>query len=262
MCQPCIAAFAATAILSEDRSEALPRSLVLMSGPIDPGANETEVTSFALKHDLEWFEQPAHLHRPQALSRAGTGGSIRVWSSSAGFMSTQLSRHLSQHMDLFMGGARMRAEDAQKITEFYDEYLAVQDLTADFYLDTLHRVFQRRDIPNGQFDWHGRVVDFGAIQKVKLVTIEGEKDDICGPGQTAAPTRSAGTCRIGSRCGISSRESAISARSAAPNTAPASFHSSSGLSPSHAASQPPASSRSRPRLHRGAAGARSHARTR
>jgi poly(3-hydroxybutyrate) depolymerase len=158
---------------------------VLMSGPLDPGANETEVTRFALKHDIDWFER----HVIHTVPRRYPGRNRRVYPGLVqlgAFMSTQLTRHVSQHMDLFMAVMRMREEDAQKIMEFYDEYLAVQDLSAEFYLDTLHRVFQRRDLANGQFDWHGRPVDPGAIETVRLVTIEGEKDDICGPGQTFA----------------------------------------------------------------------------
>jgi poly(3-hydroxybutyrate) depolymerase len=185
VCQPCVPAFAATAMLSEDRSDALPASLVLMSGPLDPGANETEVTRFALKHDIDWLER----HVIHTVPRRYPGRNRRVYPGLVqlgAFMSTQLTRHVSQHMDLFMAVMRMREEDAQKIMEFYDEYLAVQDLSAEFYLDTLHRVFQRRDLANGQFDWHGRPVDPGAIETVRLVTIEGEKDDICGPGQTFA----------------------------------------------------------------------------
>ncbi|MBV8400730.1 MAG: polyhydroxyalkanoate depolymerase [Acetobacteraceae bacterium] len=185
VCQPCVPAFAATAMLSEDRSEALPTSLVLMSGPIHPGANETEVTRFALKHDLDWFER----HVIHTVPRRYPGRNRRVYPGLVqlgAFMSTQISRHLNQHMDLFVAVMRMREEDAQKIIEFYDEYLAVQDLSADFYLDTLHRVFQRRDLAKGEFDWHGRTIDPGAIEAVRLVTIEGEKDDICAPGQTVA----------------------------------------------------------------------------
>jgi poly(3-hydroxybutyrate) depolymerase len=185
VCQPCVAAFAATAVLSEDRSDALPESLVLMSGPMDPGANETEVTRFALKHDIDWFER----HVIHTVPQRYPGRGRRVYPGLVqlgAFMSTQLSRHVTQHVDLFMAVMRMREEDAQKITEFYDEYLAVQDLSADFYLDTLHRVFQRRDLPRGQFDWHGRTIDPAAIETVRLVTIEGENDDICAPGQTYA----------------------------------------------------------------------------
>lgn len=185
VCQPCVPAFAATAILSEDRSHALPQSLVLMSGPMDPGANETEVTRLALKHDLDWFEQQV-IH---TVPRRYPGRNRRVYPGLiqlGAFMSTQFTRHINQHMDLFWAVMRMREEDAQKITEFYDEYLAVQDLSADFYLDTLHRVFQRRDLPRGELDWHGRPIDPGAIETVRLVTIEGEKDDICAPGQTSA----------------------------------------------------------------------------
>lgn len=183
VCQPCIPVFAAVSMLSEDRAPHLPKSMVLMSGPIDPGANETEVTKFGLTHDLEWFEKRLIFTVP----RRYPGKNRRVYPGLVqlgAFMSTQMSRHLTQHVDLFHAVMRMNAEDAQKITEFYDEYLAVQDLSADFYLDTLFRVFQRRDLKAGQFDFHGRPVDPGAIETVRLVTIEGEKDDICAPGQT------------------------------------------------------------------------------
>ena len=197
-------------------------SLVLMSGPLHPGANETEVTRFALKHDIDWFER----HVIHTVPRRYPGRNRRVYPGLVqlgAFMSTQLSRHVSQHMDLFMAVMRMREEDAQKIMEFYDEYLAVQDLAADFYLDTLHRVFQRRDLPNGQFDWHGRPVDPGRDRDGAAGHDRGREGRYLRPrpdlrrarhvpqpaGRAEGPPSPAGS-------------SAISARSAARNTARAS----------------------------------------
>ena len=196
---------------------------------MDPGANETEVTRLALKHDLDWFEQQV-IH---TVPRRYPGRNRRVYPGLiqlGAFMSTQFTRHINQHMDLFWAVMRMREEDAQKITEFYDEYLAVQDLSADFYLDTLHRVFQRRDLPKGELDWHGRPIDPGAIETVRLVTIEGEKDDICAPGQTSATHA---LCRhLPDRLKTHHLQQGvgISGRSAARNTAPAFCRCSSGCS--------------------------------
>lgn len=191
VCQPCVPVLAATALLSEDGADTLPRTMVLMSGPIDPGAAETEVTRFALKYDLPWFERSL-IHR---VPSRHPGRFRRVYPGMvqlAGFMSTQIDRHLNQHLDLFLHLATMNEDAAEKITEFYDEYLAVQDLTAEFYLETIERVFQRRDLAAGRFEWQGRRVDPGAIEKVRLMTVEGERDDICAPGQTQAAH---GLCR-------------------------------------------------------------------
>lgn len=191
VCQPCVPVLAATSLLSEDKADTLPRSLVLMSGPIDPGAAETEVTRFALKHDIGWFERSL-IHR---VPTRYPGRFRRVYPGMvqlAGFMSTQIDRHLNQHLDLFRHLVAMDEDAADKITEFYDEYLAVLDLTAEFYLDTIERVFQRRDLAAGRLEWRGRSVDPGAIETVRLLTIEGERDDICAPGQTQAAH---GLCR-------------------------------------------------------------------
>ncbi|WP_029010392.1 polyhydroxyalkanoate depolymerase [Azospirillum halopraeferens] len=185
ICQPCVPVLAAVSLMSEDGSAALPRSLVLMSGPIDPGAAETEVTRFALKHDLRWFERKV-IHR---VPSRYPGRFRRVYPGMvqlAGFMSTQIDRHMKQHLDLFRHLSAMDGDAAERIVEFYDEYLAVLDLTAEFYLETIDRVFQRRDLAHGRFTWRGRPVDPGAIERVRLLTVEGEKDDICAPGQTIA----------------------------------------------------------------------------
>jgi poly(3-hydroxybutyrate) depolymerase len=163
----------------------LPQSLVLMAGPIDPGAAETEVTRFALKHSLKSFERKL-IHR---VPSRYPGRQRRVYPGMvqlAGFMSTQMDRHVKQHLDLFRHLSMMDGDAAERITEFYDEYLAVLDLTAEFYLETIDRVFQRRDLAHGRFTWRGRTVDLGAIRDVRLLTVEGEKDDICAPGQTYA----------------------------------------------------------------------------
>ena len=138
--------FAATAILSETVSTRCRGRLGADVRRLWTPARTDGRTRFGLKHDLEWFEQQV-IH---TVPRRYPGRNRRVYPGLiqlGAFMSTQFTRHIDQHMDLFGAVMRMREEDAQKITEFYDEYLAVQDLSADFYLDTLHRVFQRRDLP-------------------------------------------------------------------------------------------------------------------
>ncbi|MGQ9368347.1 polyhydroxyalkanoate depolymerase [Azospirillum sp. ST 5-10] len=185
VCQPCVPVLAAVALMSEDGSPGLPHSLALMSGPIDPGAAETEVTRFALKHSLQSFERKL-IHR---VPSRYPGRFRRVYPGMvqlAGFMSTQIDRHVKQHLDLFQHLSMMDGDAAERITDFYDEYLAVLDLTAEFYLETIDRVFQRRDLAHGRFAWRGRTVDPAAIDGVRLLTVEGQKDDICAPGQTVA----------------------------------------------------------------------------
>lgn len=185
VCQPCVPVLAATALLNEDGAPFLPKSMALMSGPIDPGAAETEVTRFAQKHSLRSFERKL-IHRVPSLYpgryRRVYPGMVQL----AGFMSTQMDRHVKQHLDLFQHLSMMDGDAAERITEFYDEYLAVLDMTAEFYLETIERVFQRRDLAHGRFTWRGRPVDLGAIDRVRLLTVEGERDDICAPGQTFA----------------------------------------------------------------------------
>jgi poly(3-hydroxybutyrate) depolymerase len=185
VCQPCPSAIAATALMSEDRDPATPLSLTLMAGPVDPRINPTAVSSFATQHPIEWFERSFVSRVP-----LGSGGYRRKvypgFIQISAFMSMNLERHLSTHVDMFRALARGEAERAEPIRAFYDEYYAVSDMTAEFFLETVEKVFQQFLLPQGLLEWRGRRVDPGAIDRTALLTIEGERDDICSPGQTAA----------------------------------------------------------------------------
>src|SRR5713101_685494 len=160
-----------------------PRSMVLMGGPIDPDANPTEVSRFADVHSLQWFERmvittvPARY--PGAFRRVYPG-----FLQLAGFLSMNPDRHIDAHWRMFRQLAEGDDDGAAAGRAFYDEYSSVMDLPADFYLHTVDRVFQRQDLAHGSFRVKGEAVDPGAIEDTALMTVEGERDDICGPGQT------------------------------------------------------------------------------
>ena len=162
-----------------------PASMVLMGGPIDPAANPTEVNRFAGSHSLGWFEHmvittvPARY--PGAFRRVYPG-----FLQLAGFLSMNPDRHIDAHWRMFRQLAEGDGDSAAATRAFYDEYSSVMDLTADFYLQTVDRVFQRHDLAQGRFRVRGELVDPGAVEKTALMTVEGERDDICAPGQTAA----------------------------------------------------------------------------
>ena len=162
-----------------------PSSMILMGGPIDTRANPTAVNQFAQAHTLDWFERtvittvPARY--PGAFRRVYPG-----FLQLAGFLSMNFDRHVSAHWTMFRDLARGNGESAAATRAFYDEYTAVMDLPADFYLQTIERVFHRYDLPLGQFRVRGRLVEPAAIEHTALMTVEGERDDVCGPGQTVA----------------------------------------------------------------------------
>ncbi len=185
VCQPCPATLAATAIMSASANPARPRSLTLMAGPIDTRINPTQVNVFAHSQPLGFFERnflttvPA---RYRGARRRVYPGFLQV----SAFMSMNLPRHLGQHIDLYGHLVRGHRRDAQTIIDFYDEYLAVLDMPAEFYLQTVDRVFQRHLLPKGELTWRQQPVDTAAIVDTALLTVEGENDDICGTGQTMA----------------------------------------------------------------------------
>ena len=156
-----------------------------MGGPIDTRANPTAVNQFAQAHTLDWFDRtvittvPARY--PGAFRRVYPG-----FLQLAGFLSMNFDRHVSAHWTMFRDLARGTGEIAAATRAFYDEYTAVMDLPADFYLQTIERVFHRYDLPLRQFRVRGRLVEPAAIEHTALMTVEGERDDVCGPGQTVA----------------------------------------------------------------------------
>ena len=185
VCQPCVAVLAAVAIMAEDADPAQPRSMTLMAGPIDTRVNPTEVNRLATSRSIEWFERKligiVPLRYPGALRRVYPG-----FVQLAAFMSMNLQRHVKAQVDLFCHLANGEEAQAAAIRAFYDEYCAVMDLPAEFYLQTVRTVFQEHALPLGKFEWHGRRVDPRAIRRTALFTVEGERDDICAVGQTLA----------------------------------------------------------------------------
>lgn len=185
VCQPSPAAVAATSLMAEDKDPATPASLTLMAGPIDTRINVSTINDFATDHSLGWFERTLIVTAP--IGTAGHGRRVYPGASQiSAFMMMNLERHFSSQLD-WLDDLRMGLFDKAAPTRaFYDEYYAVSDLPAEFFLDTVDRVFQRHLLPRGEFIWRGRRVDPGQIRDTPLLTIEGELDDLCPPGQTAA----------------------------------------------------------------------------
>ncbi|KQP43182.1 polyhydroxyalkanoate depolymerase [Pseudorhodoferax sp. Leaf274] len=185
VCQPCVAALAATAIMAEDDHPAQPASLTLMAGPVDCRVNPSGVNELATSKPIEWFEQNliSHVPLPHAgFMRRVYPGFVQL----TAFMSMNLERHKQQYKDMYKYLLEGETEKAETIRVFYDEYLAVNDLPAEFYLETVEKVFQTYDLPLGKLTFRGRTVDPKAIRRTALMTVEGERDDICSVGQTLA----------------------------------------------------------------------------
>jgi poly(3-hydroxybutyrate) depolymerase len=185
VCQPCVAVLAAVALMAQSTNPAQPRSMTLMAGPIDTRVNPTTVNELAKQHSIDWFERrlttSVPLRYPGAFRRVYPGFMQLV-----AFMSMNLERHVKAHKDLYENLANGEFEKAAVIKSFYDEYFAVLDLTAEFYLETVELIFQQHALPLGELSWHGERVDPSAIRKTMLLTVEGERDDICAVGQTVA----------------------------------------------------------------------------
>ncbi|MFB9948633.1 polyhydroxyalkanoate depolymerase [Rhizobium puerariae] len=185
VCQPCVQALVAVAVMSEDRHPATPRTMTLMAGPIDPRESPTAVNELALSKPLSWFEDSLLSGVP--LGFPGQGRRVYPgFLQLVAFMSMNMERHLESHRKLYGCLARGETAEAEKIKTFYDEYFAVLDLTAEFYIETIDRVFQKAELATGDFTYHGRKVDPGQIRNTALLTVEGGRDDICGLGQTSA----------------------------------------------------------------------------
>jgi len=185
VCQPCVAALAAAAIMAEDDDPAQPLSLTLMAGPVDCRVNPTEVNKLAVSKPIAWFEQNLISHVPlphKGYMRRVYPGFVQV----SAFLSMNLDRHKQSFKDMYQHLANGEVDKANVIRLFYDEYLAVNDLPAEFYLETVEKVFQTYDLPLGKLQYRGRTVNPAAIRRTALMTVEGERDDICAVGQTVA----------------------------------------------------------------------------
>jgi poly(3-hydroxybutyrate) depolymerase len=188
VCQPSVPVMAAVSLMAAAKDPCRPASMVLMGGPIDPAANPTEVNRFAEGHSLSWFENTVIITVPACYP----GAFRRVYPGFlqlAGFLSMNLDRHVSAHWRMFQQLVEGHSDSAAATRAFYDEYSTVMDLPADFYLETVDRVFQRQDLAHGHFEWRGEPVDPGAIEDTALMTVEGERDDVCAVGQTVAAHR-------------------------------------------------------------------------
>lgn len=185
VCQPCVQTLAAVAIMAEDNHPAQPRSMTLMGGPIDTRISPTVVNELATSRPLSWFEQNLISRVP--LRFDGRGRKVYPgFMQLTAFMSMNLARHLDQQVKLYELLVDGEEQEADRIREFYDEYLAVLDLAAEFYLETVDIVFQRALLARGELTYRGRPVRPENIHKTALLTVEGERDDICAVGQTAA----------------------------------------------------------------------------
>jgi poly(3-hydroxybutyrate) depolymerase len=185
VCQPCVQTLAAVALMSEDRNPATPLSMTLMAGPIDVRESPTAVNDLANDKPLSWFKNTVISRVPWRFR----GGGRRVYPGFMqliAFLSMNVERHKAQHQKLYDHLARGEVEEAKKIKDFYDEYFAVLDMTEEFFLETIDRVFQKAELAKGEFTVRGRRVDPGAIRNTALLTVEGGRDDICALGQTAA----------------------------------------------------------------------------
>ena len=185
VCQPCVAVLAATAVMAQAGNPAQPRSMTLMAGPIDTRVNPTTVDELANQRSIDWFERTlttaVPLRYPGAFRRVYPG-----FVQLAAFMSMNVERHVKAHRELYENLANGEIEKAATTKAFYDEYFAVLDLTAEFYLETVRIIFQEHALPLGKLQWHGNRVDPTAIRRTMLLTVEGERDDICAVGQTVA----------------------------------------------------------------------------
>ena len=185
VCQPCAALTVAVSAMAESGHDATPRSMTLMAGPVDTRISPTKVNELATAKPIEWFKQNLIASVPARYAGAGRHVYPGFLQLSA-FMSMNLPRHIRAHMDLF--GHILKGEDtkAEANRKFYDEYFSVADLPAEFYLETVQKVFQEHHLPRGIFEYRGRKVDPAAIRRTALLTVEGERDDICSVGQTLA----------------------------------------------------------------------------
>jgi poly(3-hydroxybutyrate) depolymerase len=184
VCQPTVPVLAAVSLMAA-RGEDTPRSLTMMGGPIDPRRSPTSVNSLATNQPLSWFRgNVIHTVPP---NYPGRGREVYPgFLQHAGFIAMNPGRHLNSHWDFYQDLLRGDLDDAESHRKFYDEYNAVLDLPAEFYLDTIEKVFQQFLLPRGLWDVAGERVDPAAIKRSALLTIEGELDDISGLGQTQA----------------------------------------------------------------------------
>jgi poly(3-hydroxybutyrate) depolymerase len=172
-------------MMQEDGDQSSPNSMTLMGGPIDTRRSPTAVNVVAQERGVPWFKRNCVVSVPfpyPGVGREVYPGFLQL----SGFMAMNLDRHVNAHFDMFKHLVQGDGDSAEKHRDFYDEYNAVMDLDADYYLQTVERVFVLHSLPKGEFKYRGRTVNLAAISSTALMTVEGEKDDISGVGQTQA----------------------------------------------------------------------------
>ena len=185
VCQPSVPLLATAALMEADGDPNAPASLTLMGGPIDTRRSPTQVNKLAQKRGVEWFRRNC-LHTVP-FPYPGCGREVYPgFLQLGGFMAMNLDRHVNAHIDMFRHLVAGDGDSAEKQREFYDEYMAVMDLTAEYYMQTVETGFVRHALPKGEMMSRGQLVDLTAIRHAGLLTVEGEKDDISGVGQTYA----------------------------------------------------------------------------
>jgi poly(3-hydroxybutyrate) depolymerase len=185
VCQPTVGVLAAISMMAQARDPAQPASMILMAGPIDTRLNPTKVNEMAKSQTIEWFEKNLIATVP---ARYG-GGGRRVYPGFmqlTAFVSMNLDRHLAAHGSQFDNLVAGNIEKSEIHRRFYSEYLAVMDMDAAYYLQTIKKIFQDHELPRGVMEYRGHKIDLGAIRRTAMLTVEGELDDICAIGQTMA----------------------------------------------------------------------------
>lgn len=185
VCQPAVPVLVAATVMAEQNHRAQPRSMILMAGPIDTRINPTVVNELATDKPLSWFKRNVIGTVPGRYAGAGRKvypGFLQI----TAFMSMNVNRHCNAFIDFYNNLVQGRKDEVEFTRTFYEEYFAMMDLSADFYLQTVERVFQQHHLPLGTWEYRGRPINPAAIRKTALLTVEGERDDICSLGQTMA----------------------------------------------------------------------------
>jgi poly(3-hydroxybutyrate) depolymerase len=185
VCQPGVPVMSAIALMEKNNNPFVPRSVILKGSPIDTRVSPTSVNKLAEERGTNWFRRTVITAVPwpnRGHGRLVYPGFLQL----TGFMAMNLDRHVNAHKDLFVHLVSGDGDSVEKHKEFYDEYLAVMDLAAEYYLQTIDQVFVKHLLPKGEMFHRGSLIDLNAIHRVSLMTIEGEKDDITGAGQTEA----------------------------------------------------------------------------
>jgi poly(3-hydroxybutyrate) depolymerase len=185
VCQPSVPVMGAVSLMNAGKDPAAPKTMILMGGPIDTRRNPTAVNRLAKEKGVDWFRGNVVMNVPAphaGMMRSVYPGFLQL----GGFMTMNLDRHIDAHRELFWHLVEGDGDSAEKHREFYDEYMSVMDLTAEFYLQTVEKVFVNHDLPKGTFTHRNMKIDPSKITATALMTIEGERDDISGVGQTQA----------------------------------------------------------------------------